>query len=55
MTLEERVEKIEADMSALSANVFLVVNYCRELAKVHLSAAAIARIEAELEQGLGGE
>lgn len=41
----------EHRLSALEQDLALCVYYCRELARVHLSAEAIARIEASIRRG----
>lgn len=42
---------VERRLHALDLNVALAVNYCREMAKVHLSAEAIHAIESSLSNG----
>lgn len=51
----ERFENIESRLERIEKNLDLCVNYCREVAKVHLSAETIVRIEAELGNGHGAE
>jgi hypothetical protein len=55
MTTDEKIETIENRLERIERNLDLCVNYCREVAKVHLSAETIVRIEAELGNGHGAE
>jgi len=55
MTPEQRLENIESRLERMEANLDLCVNYCREVARVHLSAETIVRIEAELGNGHDSE
>ena len=55
MTNEQRLENIESRLERMEANLDLCVNYCREVARVHLSAETIVRIEAELGNGHDSE
>lgn len=55
MTHEQRLENIESRLERMEANLDLCVNYCREVARVHLSAETIVRIEAELGNGHDSE
>lgn len=55
MEIEQRIERIESRLDRIEQNLDLCVNYCREVAKVHLSAETIVRIEAELGNGHDSE
>lgn len=50
-TIEERLDALEKNQKVMSANIDLVLNYCRELAKAQLSAERIQQIERELGNG----
>jgi hypothetical protein len=55
MEIEQRIEQIESRLDRIEKNLDLCVNYCREVARVHLSAETIVRIEAELGNGHDSE
>ena len=52
-TIRQRLEALEQAQKVTNANVDLVVNYCREIAKVHLTPERIAEIERTLPNGPG--